>query len=89
MALVIIPQLVRIALPGLGNLWMSLLKDTALVSVIGLNDILRETGVAAKSTKEPFMFYGIACLLFLVLAIISSVFFSRIETWARRSETAR
>lgn len=89
MMLVIIPQLVRIALPGLGNLWMSLLKDTALVSVVGLNDILRETGQATKFTKEPFLFYGIACLLFLVLAIISSVFFSRIEIWARRSETAR
>ncbi|MCD2177193.1 ABC transporter permease [Rhizobium sp. C1] len=89
MVLVIIPQLVRIALPGLGNLWMSLLKDTALVSVIGLSDILRETGVAAKSTKEPFLFFGIACLLFLLLAIISSFFFSRIEIWARRSEAAR
>ena len=89
MFLVVIPQLIRIALPGLGNLWMSLLKDTALVSVVGLNDILRETGVAAKSTKEAFLFYGIACLLFLILAIISSVFFSRIEIWARRSEAAR
>ena len=89
MILVIIPQLVRIALPGLGNLWMSLLKDTALVSVVGLNDILRETGVAAKSTKEAFYFYGVACLLFLALAIISSIFFSRIEVWARRSEATR
>lgn len=89
MGLIVIPQLVRIALPGLGNLWMSLLKDTALVSVVGLNDILRQTGVAAKSTKEAFFFYGIACLLFLLLAIISSIFFSRIETWARRSEAVR
>lgn len=89
MILIILPQLVRIALPGLGNLWMSLLKDTALVSVIGLNDILRQTGVAAKSTKEAFFFYGIACLLFLLLAIISSIFFSRIETWARKSEAVR
>lgn len=89
MVLVVIPQLIRIALPGLGNLWMSLLKDTALVSVVGLADILRETGLAIKSTKEPFLFYGIACLLFLILSIISSVFFSRIEMWARRSEAAR
>lgn len=89
MLLVVVPQLIRIALPGLGNLWMSLLKDTALVSVVGLNDILRETGQAVKTTKETFFFYSIACLLFLVLAIISSVFFSRIEIWARRSEAAR
>jgi polar amino acid transport system permease protein len=89
MVLIILPQLIRIALPGLGNLWMSLLKDTALVSVVGLNDILRQTGVAAKSTKEAFFFYGVACLLFLLLAIISSIFFSRIEAWARRSEAVR
>jgi hypothetical protein len=44
---IILPQLIRIALPGLGNLWMILLKDTALVSVIGLTDILRQTGIAA------------------------------------------
>jgi His/Glu/Gln/Arg/opine family amino acid ABC transporter permease subunit len=69
MRLIILPQLVRIALPGLGNLWMILLKDTALISVIGLTDILRQTGIAAKVTKEAFLFYGIACLLFLALAM--------------------
>lgn len=89
MGLIITPQLVRIALPGLGNLWMSLLKDTALVSVVGLNDILRQTGVAAKSTKQAFFFFGTACLLFLLLAILSSIIFSRIETWAKRAEAHR
>lgn len=86
MRLVITPQLVRIALPGLGNLWMILLKDTALISVIGLSDIMRQTGIAARVTKEAFLFFGIACLLFLVLAMASSIVFSRIETAARRSE---
>jgi hypothetical protein len=71
-----LPQLIRIALPGLGNLWMILLKDTALISAIGLTDILRQTGVAARVTKEAFLFYGIAFLLFLVLALLSSVVFS-------------
>jgi polar amino acid transport system permease protein len=52
---IILPQLVRIALPGLGNLWMILIKDTALISVIGLTDILRQTGIAAKVTKEAFL----------------------------------
>ena len=89
MGLIVVPQLVRIALPGLGNLWMSLLKDTALVSVVGLNDILRQTGVAAKSTKQAFFFFGTACLLFLLLAILSSIVFSRIETWAKRAEAHR
>lgn len=86
MRLVILPQLIRIALPGLGNLWMILLKDTALVSAIGLPDILRQTGIAAKVTKQAFFFYGLACILFLVLAILSSFVFSRIETRARRAE---
>lgn len=86
MFLIVLPQLIRIALPGLGNLWMALLKDTALVSIIGLNDILRQTGVAAKVTKDAFYFYGVACLLFLLLAILSSILFSRIENWAKRSE---
>jgi polar amino acid transport system permease protein len=76
MRLIILPQLVRIALPGLGNLWMILLKDTALISVIGLGDILRQTGHRRAVTKEAFLFYGIACLLFLALAMASSIVFS-------------
>lgn len=79
---IILPQLTRIALPGLANLWMVLLKDTSLISVIGLSDILRQTGVAARVTKETFLFYGTACLLYLVLAIISTFFITRIENWA-------
>lgn len=86
MRLIILPQLVRIALPGLGNLWMALLKDTALVSIVGLSDILRQTGVAAKVTKEPFTFFGVACLLFLLLAVLSSIVFSWLETRSKRAE---
>ena len=52
MRLVVLPQLIRIALPGLANLWLILLKDTALVSAIGLPDILRQTGIAARVTKR-------------------------------------
>ncbi|MBS9720752.1 ABC transporter permease [Tianweitania sp. BSSL-BM11] len=89
MRLVVLPQLIRIALPGLGNLWLILLKDTALVSVIGLSDILRQTGVAARVTKEPFLFFGLACLLYLVLAILSSFVFSAIERWAEKSGGTR
>jgi polar amino acid transport system permease protein len=89
MRLVILPQLIRIALPGLGNLWLILLKDTALVSVIGLADILRQTGIAARVTKEAFLFFGVACLLYLVLAILSSFAFSTIERWAGKAEVRR
>ncbi|SOC38404.1 amino acid ABC transporter membrane protein 1 (PAAT family) [Rhizobium subbaraonis] len=89
MRLVILPQLIRVALPGLGNLWMALLKDTALVSVVGLTDILRQTGIAARVTKEAFLFYSIACALFLVLAFLSSLAFSAIESRVKRSEVRR
>ena len=89
MRLVILPQLIRVALPGLGNLWMILLKDTALVSAIGLPDILRQTGIAAKVTKHTFLFFGIACLLFLVLAILSSFVFNWIEKKSKRAEVRR
>ena len=89
MGLVILPQLIRVALPGLGNLWLILLKDTALVSVIGLSDILRQTGVAARVSKEPFLFFGLACVLYLVLAMLSSVAFNAIERWAGKSGASR
>lgn len=87
MRLIILPQLVRIALPGLANLWMLLLKDTALVSAIGLNDIVRETRVAAGSTKEVFLFSSVSFFLFLVLALLSSIVISRIEAFGKKADT--
>jgi len=79
MRLVVLPQLIRIALPGLANLWLILLKDTALVSAIGLGDILRQTSIAARVTKHAFLFFGFATLVYLVLSIISSFGIRAIE----------
>ncbi|MBN9242747.1 MAG: ABC transporter permease [Mesorhizobium sp.] len=79
MRLVVLPQLIRIALPGLANLWLILLKDTALVSVVGLSDILRQTSIAARVTKHAFLFFGFATLVYLVLSIISSFGINAIE----------
>lgn len=79
MRLVVLPQLVRIALPGLSNLWLILLKDTALVSAIGLSDLVRQTSIAARVSKEAFLFYGLACVIYLALAIISSFGFRAVE----------
>ncbi|MTH97545.1 ABC transporter permease [Roseibium sp. RKSG952] len=89
MRLVVMPQLIRLALPALGNLWLILLKETALVSVIGLSDLVRQAGIAARVTKEPFFFFGIACLIYLVLAMISSAGLTRIESWSKRGDVAR
>ncbi|MGH6760172.1 MAG: ABC transporter permease [Phyllobacterium sp.] len=87
--LVVLPQLIKIALPGLANLWLILLKDTALVSAIGLSDLLRQTGVAARVTKEAFLFFGLACLIYLALAIISSYFINHIDRWAAKGGARR
>ncbi len=87
--LVILPQLVRLALPGLANLWLILLKDTSLVSVIALNDLLRATSVAVGNTKEPFFFYFVACMIYLVMSIVSSFGITAIERWAERGERQR
>ncbi len=89
MRLIILPQLIKIALPGLANLWLILLKDTALVSAVGLADILRQTGIAARVTKHAFLFFGTACMIYLLLAIISSYFINMISDWASKSEAAR
>ncbi|MCX2723020.1 ABC transporter permease [Roseibium salinum] len=89
MSLVILPQLIRLALPALGNLWLILLKETSLVSVIGLADLVRQAGIAARVTKEPFLFFGVACLIYLVLAMISSAGLVRIERWSKQGDAAR
>lgn len=89
MRLVVLPQLVKIALPGLANLWLILLKDTALVSVIGLADILRQSSIAARVTKDAFLFFGLACLIYLVLAIISSVGIGAIERSVGKADIQR
>jgi polar amino acid transport system permease protein len=89
MRLVVLPQLIRIALPGLANLWLILLKDTSLVSAIGLTDILRQAGVAARVTKHAFLFFGIAALIYLGLAIISSIGISAIERRVGKQELQR
>ena len=79
-----LPLMLRFAVPGLGNLWMVLLKDTSLVSVIALDELMRETSVAAEATQRPFVFYLAATLLYLLLTIVSDVFRARLERHANR-----
>lgn len=71
--LILLPQAWRHALPGLGNLWLVLLKDTALVSLIGLADIMMRAQNAAINTAKPFTFYLLAALAYLLLTSISEV----------------
>lgn len=67
---IILPQMWAVALPGLGNLTLVLLKDTALVSLIGLKDLMFFAQRAAQSTQEPFTFYMAAALIYLCLTVV-------------------
>ena len=60
-----LPQMWRLALPGLGNHMLSLVKDTALISIIGLEEILFTAEIATSITQQPFTFYMVAALIYL------------------------
>ncbi len=66
-----LPQMVRLALPGFTNNWLVLVKSTALVSVIGLNDMMQRAGQAAGATREPFTFYLAAGAVYLAITTVS------------------
>ena len=80
----VLPQLTRIALPGLSNNWLSLLKDTSLVSTISLVDLMRQTNLAVSVTKEPMFFYGVACVGYLLFSAVSGRVFAYIERRSNR-----
>ncbi len=79
-----LPQLWRVALPGLGNLYLILLKDTALVSLITLDEIMRKAQVGARATGEPFTFYFVAALIYLGLTAVIMVALHWFERKANR-----
>ena len=81
---VIVPQLLRIALPGLGNNWLALLKETSLVSVIAFSELMRVTNIAVGVTKQPFFFYLVCCLFYLAMAVASSFVLDWLEARSRR-----
>jgi polar amino acid transport system permease protein len=83
----ILPQMWRIALPGLGNLFMILMKDTALVSVIGLEEIMRHAQIAVGFTKQAFMFYMVAAFMYLGLTILAMTGMYFLEKRADRGFT--
>ncbi len=68
---ILMPQMVRHAIPGFGNNWLVLMKATALVSIIGLNDVVRVAGMAAGATRKPFTFYLAVAAIYLVLTSLS------------------
>ena len=67
------PACVRHALPGFGNNWLVLAKTTALVSVIGLEDMVFRAAQAGGSLRQPFTFYFVVAVLYLVITAVSDV----------------
>lgn len=68
---ILMPQMIRHAIPGFGNNWLVLMKTTALVSIIGLNDMVRMAALAAGATRMPFKFYLVVAINYLVLTSVS------------------
>ncbi len=76
---VTIPQLVRFALPGYANVWQVLVKSTAVVSVIGLEDLVGMANDAGKTVREPFIFFSAVLLIYLVITWVSTRVFESME----------
>ncbi|MBB5043594.1 ABC transporter permease [Shinella fusca] len=85
---VVMPQVLRYAIPGLGNVWQLTLKDSALISVTGLAELMRTSQVAAGSTRQYFLFYIVGGVLYLLLTSFSDRVFNRAERRANRSMPA-
>ncbi|MBS2140709.1 ABC transporter permease subunit, partial [Escherichia coli] len=69
---IMFPAMMRYALPGIGNNWQVILKSTALVSLLGLEDVVKATQLAGKSTWEPFYFAIVCGVIYLVFTTVSN-----------------
>jgi polar amino acid transport system permease protein len=83
---VTLPQMLAAAIPGLANLWLIATKDTALLAVVGYAELTLVTRQAASTTKAFFTFFMAAGMLYLIISILSTLLFHRIEAWARRGQ---
>ena len=84
--LVLAPQVLRFALPGYGNVWLVLVKSTAVVSVIGLQDLVGLADKAGKATREPFLFFVAVILVYLAITSVSGWAFARVEARVNRGQ---
>ena len=76
---ILLPQILRHAIPGLGNVWQVTLKDTSLISVTGLVEIMRQTRISSNVEHSPLTFCITAAFLYLFLTTFSSKFFNYLE----------
>ena len=83
---IIMPQVWRHALPGLSNQWLVLLKDTALISLIGVDDLMRQAQLINTNTHQPFTWYGISALIYLLVTLVSQLGIRKLELRFTRFE---
>ncbi|SFU06043.1 ABC transporter permease [Sedimentitalea nanhaiensis] len=83
---VTIPAMMSFAIPGLANLWLIATKDTALLAIVGFNELTLETKQAASSTRAYFTFFLAAGGLYLTVTLLSGRVFKRVEAWARKGQ---
>jgi octopine/nopaline transport system permease protein len=81
---IVLPQAARFAIPGTGNVWQLVLKESALISVIGLVELMRQAQIGAGSTRQPFSFYLTAAALYLLITFASGQGFRLAERRAMR-----
>lgn len=83
---VTLPALLPNALPGMANLWMSVTKDSALVAVVGYQELALTTRLAGANTKQYFLFFLAAAVLYLVITLASNLVFHWLERRVRRGQ---
>ncbi|WP_183041817.1 ABC transporter permease [Rhizobium sp. AG855] len=83
---VTLPALLPNALPGMANLWMSVTKDSALVAVVGYQELALTTRLAGANTKQYFLFFLAAAVLYLVITLLSNLVFHWLERRVRRGQ---
>jgi ABC-type arginine transport system permease subunit len=81
---IVFPQMIRYAIPGMGNQWLNITKDSALVSAIGAFELLFAAKSAASQTKEYIFFYSVGALCFLAITIVSMIVLQQVERHASR-----
>ncbi len=77
---ILLPQMVRHAISGFGNNWLVLIKTSALVSIIGLDDMVRKAAMAAGATRMPFTFYVVVAINYLLITTVSIYLLRYLET---------
>jgi polar amino acid transport system permease protein len=83
---IVLPALIPNALPGFANLWLSVIKDSALIAVVGYQELALATRVAASNTKQYMLFFLAAAALYLLITILSNMLFSVLEGHFRRGQ---